>query len=279
MERCPKKAVTITFDDGMYDFYRLAFPILREFEYPATVYLTTYYSGFNRPVFDGMCGYLLWKAGEQKLDWPEVLSSPVTLDSVSREIADRQIKQYASRNNLSAQEKDQLLSSLAHRLDIDYEELCRRRVLHIMSPAEVKEVADAGINIQLHTHRHRVSRQQDLFNREIDQNRECIGAVSASPLQHFCYPGGFHLPEFPDWLAQKGVKSATTCKPGIVSKLTNPYLLPRFVDSSLVSATEFESWVSGVAALLPQRRHVMSSNQLLETPKHAPPVQWNVEVG
>ncbi len=264
----PKRAVTITFDDGMYDFYRLAFPILREFGFPATVYLTTYYSEFNRPVFDGMCSYLLWKARGRKLEFPEVFSAPLALNSAGLEIADREIKQYASVNNLSAGEKDQLLSSVARRLNIDYEALCRRRVLHIMSPSEAKEVAGAGIDMQLHTHRHRVSRQQDLFNREIDENRKCISAVSAAPLRHFCYPGGFHDPEFPAWLERQGIESATTCKPGIASRRTNPFLLPRLVDSTLLTMNEFESWVTGVAALLPQRRHVMSSNQLLETPRN-----------
>lgn len=260
----PKKAVAITFDDGTYDFYRLAFPILRELQLAATVYLTTYYSDFNRPVFDVMSSYLLWKARGRTLELPKVLDYPVVLNPTARKATDRAIKQYARRNNLSAGEKDQLLSSLAQHLNVDYEALCRRRILHIMMPAEVKDAANAGINIQLHTHRHRVSEQQNLFNKEIDENRERIAAVSNAPLRHFCYPGGFHLPEFPVWLEQCGIKSATTCKPGIASRRSNPFLLPRLVDTSLLTITEFASWISGVAAVLPQRPHVMSRGQLLE---------------
>lgn len=48
----PKKSVVITFDDGNYDFYRRAFPIIKEFNFPATVYLTTFYSQYNKPVFN-----------------------------------------------------------------------------------------------------------------------------------------------------------------------------------------------------------------------------------
>ncbi len=259
----PKRAVTMTFDDGLRDFYRIAYPLLKEFRVPATVYLTTYYSKFNRPVFDLMSSYLLWKARGQTLLWPDVLS-PVVLDSAGRVAAHAGIKEFALRNRLSAVEKDQLLSSLAERLRIDYEELCCRGLLQIMTPGEIKEIAENGIDIQLHTHRHRVSQKPELFRREIEQNRSCLLAAGGKPAEHFCYPGGLHLPEFPGWLKECGVKTATTCEPGIASRRANPFLLPRLVDSSLLTTTEFNSWVSGLASLLPQRTLPMSYDQLLE---------------
>lgn len=37
----PKKSVLLTFDDGYGDFYTDAYPILREFDYPATVFIPT----------------------------------------------------------------------------------------------------------------------------------------------------------------------------------------------------------------------------------------------
>ena len=43
--RFPLKPVLITFDDGFEDFYTYAFPILQEFDFSATLYITTGYVG------------------------------------------------------------------------------------------------------------------------------------------------------------------------------------------------------------------------------------------
>ena len=57
----PPRSVALTFDDGGYDFYRQANPILREFGYPATVYQSTYYSDYTWPIFGVAASYLFWK--------------------------------------------------------------------------------------------------------------------------------------------------------------------------------------------------------------------------
>ncbi len=260
----PERSVVLTFDDGSYDFYHLVFPLLREFRYPATVYLTTYYSDFNRPVFDVMCSYLLWKGRGQLLKCPGVLPSEVMLDEKGRAIALRQIQRSAHKRALSGREKDALLASIAARLKIDYESLCVRRILHLMTPAEVAAVSSVGVDIQLHTHRHRVSVYRDKFLREINENRMHIAASSSAPARHFCYPGGFHLSQFPAWLLDSGVISATTCKPGLACKNSDPLLLPRLVDHCNLPRTEFSAWISGLGSLLPHRPHTMSDGQLME---------------
>jgi peptidoglycan/xylan/chitin deacetylase (PgdA/CDA1 family) len=265
----PPQSAAITFDDGFYNFVRLAQPLLAEFGYPATVYLTTYYSDFNRPVFDVMSQYMLWKArsiekSRRRLEWPGVLPESLTLDDAGRTAADRIIKTVAKQRDLSGRQKDQLLAELASRLELDYEALCAKRIMNLMTGEEAAEVARAGTTLELHTHRHRVSVHREKFEREIRDNRERLRAISPAPARHFCYPGGFHLPQFPGWLRECGVVSATTCASGLATPQNDPLLLPRLVDTCMLTSAEFTAWISGLGSLLPQRAYPMSEGQLME---------------
>jgi len=138
-----------------------------------------------------------------------------------------------------------------------------------MTQAEAEEMAKAGVEIQLHTHRHRVSSRRDSFLKEIEDNRRRIAAISSGRAEHFCYPGGFHLPEFPGWLKEAGVRSATTCEAGLAARDSEVMLLPRLVDTSTLTPEEFTGWLSGLASMLPHRLHVMSGGQLMEEPAKA----------
>lgn len=50
----PEKPIVLTFDDGYADFYHNALPILRNYRFPATVFVLPQWADENRP------GYLTW---------------------------------------------------------------------------------------------------------------------------------------------------------------------------------------------------------------------------
>src|ERR1043166_955 len=173
----PDRAVVVTFDDGLADFYLRVYPLIREFDLPATCYLTTFYCEFNRPVFDPMVSYLLWKGRKQSLDLKPLIGGELKLSLRSHEAQDAArvaILEHAKSKKLSAEDKDELLTKLARALKVDYESLLAQRTLQNVTPAEVAEMAANGIDIQLHTHRHRTPKDQRLFIREIDDNRKRI---------------------------------------------------------------------------------------------------------
>ena len=256
----PSRAVAITFDDGAYDFLAQALPILEEFGYPATVYLTTYYSRFQRPVFNTMLRYLFWKAQDRPLPTSGLTDDSAVLPLSTR--ADRAaafdtIARACVARRLSGSEKDAVLATVAERLDIDYSELVRRRILQLLAPDEVARLPRKLIDVQLHTHRHRVPAEAAMFEREILENRREIARMTGlepDRVVHFCYPSGVTHPSFPGWLRRLGVTSATTCFPGIASPNSDPLLLPRLIDTMSVSRVEFEGWLSGASAFLPRRR-------------------------
>jgi peptidoglycan/xylan/chitin deacetylase (PgdA/CDA1 family) len=253
----PPRSVAITFDDGTYDFYKQAFPIAKKYGFPVTVYLTTYYSDLQRPVFNLITSYMLWqKRGQVIQDAREIgLNSPLDLrtEAGRHEVVSR-LLQLAEREALTGSEKDLLAARLAEFLGVDYKALVAKRVLQIMNARELKEVSEGGVDVQLHTHRHRTPEDETLFRREIHDNRQRIQALVAKSAMHFCYPSGVYRPTFLRWLAQEEVVSATTCDAGLATRESEMLLIPRYVDTQKQTAIDFESWVSGVGDLLAIRR-------------------------
>ena len=115
----PERSATITVDDGFYGSYALARPILREFSFPVTVYLTTYYVQFNRPVFDVMLFYLLWKASGRRLrSGDRASAASLELDPAGRARAEAQVRRLVKEASLTGTQKDEVLAELAARLGL-----------------------------------------------------------------------------------------------------------------------------------------------------------------
>src|SRR5579883_3011802 len=141
----PPRSVVLTFDDGNADFYLRAWPVLREFGYPVTVYWTTYYAHHRLPVPSVAARYLLWQAQAQ----------------------DPSLIQRCDDPSISATEKDELLAA---RFGERYAALSQRRLLQIMTPDEAAELVHAGVDFQLHTHRHRTPADAALLAHEFADN-------------------------------------------------------------------------------------------------------------
>ena len=253
----PPKSVAITFDDGTYDFYSQAYPRLKRYGFPATVYQTTFYCDYHLPVFHLICSYMLWKQRESSLkalpQWgipdPADLSTPAARAKVLQCLLE-----FSRSRNLSEEQKNDLASQLAGELGMDYSGLVRKRILQLMRPEEIAELSRNGIDFQLHTHRHRTPLDEALFLREIRDNRQKLLQMASTPTSHFCYPSGDYHMEFLPWLEKEGVVSATTCEVGLASRDDSPLLLPRLVDTSAHTQLEFEGWLTGVGAFTSRRQ-------------------------
>ncbi|HUO14458.1 MAG TPA: polysaccharide deacetylase family protein [Verrucomicrobiae bacterium] len=253
----PPRSVSITFDDGTFDFYRQAYPLLKRYQFPATVYQTTYYSSLELPVFNLMCSYLLWKRRTETIASGKTvgLHGPLDLGSeASRFAIVRRLIEGAEGDHLTGAQKDEVVARLADLLHVDYQELKAKRILQLMNGRELLEVAKGGIDLQLHTHRHRTPENESLFRKEIQDNRAALHPFTIAEPVHFCYPSGVYRRTFLSWLRKENVVSATTCDTGLAESGSERLLLPRYVDHQRRKQIEFESWTTGVGNWLAFRR-------------------------
>jgi peptidoglycan/xylan/chitin deacetylase (PgdA/CDA1 family) len=250
----PPRSVVITFDDGFYDFYAKALPILGRFGYPSVLYLTTYYCLHPRPLFRLTLSYLLWKGRHfGTLNLHELVGRDESVsvqDGYSRDRLVKRLSDYAATNKLSPDAKVELLRRLSEGFGLSFDDLCRRRILQLMSPEEVVAARDSGVEIALHTHRHRTPDDSALFRRELEDNSSAIQELTGQRSVHFCYPSGVVKSGFLPWLRDFEVKSATTCERGLVSARTEPLLMPRILDDCQMTPAAFEGWLTGFNALI-----------------------------
>jgi len=248
----PPGATAITFDDGLYGTYRLAWPLLRRFSMPATVYVTSYYVMKRAPVFGLLIEYMFWRSRKASIDLSglglvSVLAVTLT-DPVARARALDDIVEHGE-NRCSEGQRSMLARRLGERLDVDYDAVVRDRLFNLMTPEEIRELAAAGLDVQSHTHRHHFPVDEAAARRELADNRAFLEPLTGRRLEHFCYPSGaWSVQQWP-WLSSAGFKTATTCEPGFNYRETPPLALGRFLDGEHISDLEFEAEMYGYKEL------------------------------
>jgi hypothetical protein len=202
---------------------------------------------------------VLWRA-RTRVPHPDVsplFGTPIRWnlsDAPGRAQAHREILAHVDRERLTLPERTAFAERLTDLLGDDYATIQAKRILTVMTRDEAAEVARDGIDVELHTHRHRTPNDRALFLREIADNRERIEQIRPGTARHFCYPSGVYRPEFLPWLREAGVTTATTCDPGLASSRSEPLLLPRLVDTSFLSPLDVEGWMTGMSAFFMPRK-------------------------
>jgi len=259
----PPCAVVITFDDGFHDNYRHAIRPLREAGFPATIYVTTYHVIKETPVFRLVVLYMFWKSAQETADLRDVPGAGIDIVRLDGGEVMRKamwsIIEHAEHDGSEA-ERVQLAKDLGRRLGVDYVQLAAERRFSLMTMDELGRIAAEGIDIQLHTHRHRMPDDRAGLLREIEDNRAALSVVTASAARHFCYPSGVWSRHHWPWLREAGIESGATCEPGLNEPGTEPLGLKRFLDGESVSAIEFDAEITGFTELL-RRRWKKNSSQ------------------
>ena len=241
--RLPSCATVVTMDDGWEGVYSVALPIIKELGVPVTLYVPTFYIAHPMPVFTVTLSYLFWRTTVRRVELPRGLGEFV-LESEAEQ-AEAVAQEVGA--TLPAAGRLQFLKEMAEALDVSFEEIEAQRLFRAVDEHQLQQLADAGIDIQLHSHRHEwsVDDNRATVEAEITDNRRFLEQVISGPLEHFCYPSGIHGPHQGEWLAGLGLKSATTIEPGLNYPDTPRFALRRMVDGHPVSDIEFEAEMTG----------------------------------
>ena len=273
--RLAPKSVVITIDDGWVSTRSHMLRSLKDAGFPSTVYVTSYYVEKGAPVLNVLVRFILTRTDRTRAE---------QLNAFRSVIAEAQALDYAGAINLTALEtasfeqgrqafadllealpgvslRLQHVNRLADLLGVDIRPAIRGRWFDLMTPDEVREIADAGVDVQLHTHRHRFKGARRMQSyQEIVENRASLANILQAPpagLVHFCYPsGGFNEDQWPV-LASLGMETATTIEEGLNSASSDRYGLKRFLDGENVTELEFESYLSGFSELLAQLKALL----------------------
>lgn len=250
----PDGATVITIDDGWFGTYKVMAPVLERHGFPATLYIASYYLEKQTQVFNVATNYVLWRARARSLDLSRVaaeLSGRYDLGDAARRAEAHDALTAHADTLADADARQALFRRLCTALDLDPAEIERERICAFMQAAEARELQSRGIDIQLHTHRHRFPPDDVALARaEIEDNRRALATATDGPRRHFCYPSGDYETHQLAWLEPLGIASATTIEGGFTRPGSSPYELRRFLDSERVSPLEFEAEMCGFFELI-----------------------------
>lgn len=285
----PQHGVVITFDDGFYNNYLLAMPMLEEHGFVATLYACSFYIVNQYPEFRSTLQYLLWRAskeqsgpktlnlaavlGNSQIHTPHLaevidLTDPDSLQRVQRLL-------FVSGQELATEDhRLALLYRLAAALEINLDDIIRRRIFGYITPQELREMETRGWRAEFHTHLHTVKANNKQLACEIDDNRAALEPIIKRLPTHFCYPSGIGSKDLWRVLVAKDIHSATTCEPGLNSSSTPLYSLYRFLDAEVNSDIEFEAELTGFAEVLRRVVRLARPRKGDEEPGIANDVKW-----
>jgi peptidoglycan/xylan/chitin deacetylase (PgdA/CDA1 family) len=251
----PPAAVALTIDDGFFGTLRHGWPALRRHGFPATIYATTYHVESGTPVFRLLVQWAFHESTEPALDLSQLgvgmVGAVRMAPGPARTEAMWRLIRHAE-ERLSEPERQALADRVARTLRVDLGQVREGRWLSLASADELRAAAREGLDLQLHTHRHRFPLSRPLALRELRDNRAVLEGLTSRGLRHFCYPSGYFRPEHLPWLEEAQVESATTCDPGLNRRGDSLLTLRRFLDSSEVTQLEFEAELSGFSEVLRQ---------------------------
>ena len=249
----PKRAVVLTFDDCYKDIYMYAYPILKKYSVPATIFLTPGHIGSGDLFWWDKIGYVLWNTKLKRLNYGDLRN--VLLNSPEDKLAAISLI-IGKVKRIPEEEKNALIEKLIQMLGVFIPPGIVREVIPTWD--KVKEMSENGIDFGAHTITHpiltKISPEQMRY--EITRSKKEIEEKLGKPVSSFSYPNGTpadYNSETINILKSNGFNCAVTGIPRMVSLKSDLYELGR-----IESGWDFRSFKPYVSGLYPDVVSILS---------------------
>jgi peptidoglycan/xylan/chitin deacetylase (PgdA/CDA1 family) len=213
----------LTFDDGWLDNYRYAFPILKKYEVPATIFLPTNYIGSNEWFWTEKIAFLLTCLGQPRvtsMQWNRVGAVIAELPGLVRpELVGREGISLTTMGKVIRQckllppsEIESLLNRLSEILEVS---IPHERVT--VNWSEVMEMAKNGISFGSHSCSHHLLTRlnEETVQQELQESDRLLRTLPVGYLPVFCYPNGDNNDAIQDLVKQCQYVAAVGTRPGV----------------------------------------------------------------
>jgi peptidoglycan/xylan/chitin deacetylase (PgdA/CDA1 family) len=180
----PMRSVVLTFDDGFRDNYFHAFPVLRRFGIPATVFVTTGCVSTGRLPWSQRLGFIL-QATEASAVQVDSSDAPLVLGrTAGRWRAYGVLKSRLRR--MPAATREEMLDSLEHRLGV------QTPLDRMLTWEQIKEMRGAGIEFGAHTVTHSLLGEIEPAEArwEMEKSLSDVQEHAGPESRAFAFPGG-----------------------------------------------------------------------------------------
>jgi peptidoglycan/xylan/chitin deacetylase (PgdA/CDA1 family) len=186
----PPASVAVTFDDGFMDTYRYAFPALKRFSIPATVFVATGYVDSGEPFWFELASYLALRVKPESLEIAGSGEAFPRGDS-REERTSSLLRLHQILQSLPNARRTEAVSQWARRfaVQIAHGEIARSRPI---SWEQVSEMAEAGIDFGSHTvtHPNLTRLTDDELDWELAESKRVLEARLQKPVDAVAYPIG-----------------------------------------------------------------------------------------
>ena len=220
----PEKAVAITFDDGYKYNYLYAYPILKKYHIPATIFLTTGHIGSSKLLWFDEVRYVIHLTPLNQLEFDELGSHPLRTD-IDKFRASRIIIKRLKK--LPEERKRVLIEKLTNTCQVDIPANLGKELL--LSWGEIGEMHNDGVAFGAHSVNHPILTNLPLeeAKREILQSKKDIDEKLGQPVTAFAYPNGNFNSEIVKFIKDGFTCAVTTGISRLITLKDNPYELDR----------------------------------------------------